>query len=600
MKVSKLDNESDIYTNCVYSDRINTVLIITYLDKTVKFKNINKNDTSNIQLNIKQRQFLQLEIDDKVIVRYDDSINTSYFSNNEHIEFIIRSNNGLTITIDEELLIERMLTELKDIPMYMNMEYFILYDNKSLIAECVTAINGDCISSNTNIKIIPSRTIELIKQPSILINNYSELSENIGGMKKELLQIFQRVFSTRLLDNNTCNDMAIKHVKGIMLHGPPGCGKTLIARELVNVMGCDAIYVAGPELINSYQGKSEENVRKLFSRAQRYPDQLSVIICDECDAIFKKRNEGTNNNTANNITNQFLTMIDGVKALNNILLICMTNRLELIDEAVLRPGRIELHIKVELPTLSDRVEIFNIHINKVNEKYKSTLNIPEYAKMTNNYTGSEIESIITNAKSKAISRILDFNDLENINTDNINITNEDIVQSINECNPSHGTKDKILELFKDNSYIHISDTIQNAYCYIMGALSTYDNEVISVIFIGNRTKDIMTALYVITSKFNDHVIVRITTKDVLNDTLSDLIIKALECEKSIIIIENIELVIKYNPLINNCDMTILQTIQDLMNRMVTTDTKVIITSKNEKLCQCLFPSVKRFELNITK
>ena len=293
-------------------------------------------------------------------------------------------------------------------------------------------------------------------------------------------------------------------------------------------------------------------------------------------------------------------MIDGPISLNNILLICMTNRLELIDEAVLRPGRIEIHIKVELPTLEDRVEIFNIHLNKINVKFKNTLDVINYAKLTNNYTGAEIESIVTNAKSKAIFRVLNLNDLENIEIDNINITNDDILQSINECKPSHGTNDKTLEKYKNETYDLIGDVIRDAYNYIMGATITYVNEVITIILSGNRVKDIMTALYVITSGLSDHIIVRITTQNVLNDTLQDSVAKALECKKSIIIIENIELIIKYNPLINNCDMSILQTIQDLMNRTVNNDIKVIITTKNKKLCDILFPNVKNYDLKIGK
>lgn len=591
MEIKKITDEQDAYSNAVYSSSICMTMEIKCDKGTYLFKNIHIDEENIIKMNAYQRLFLGLDVDDKVTSSY--STTSSYTDGMDIVHFIIKSNNGFKVTIDEELFIEKLYVELKDIPMQHGMEYCILCDGHSIVLECTTHSTKHFITNDTDITVSANHTVELLLQPSILISNYKEMSKNIGGMKKELMQIFTRVFSTRLIDEDVCDEMNIKHVKGIILHGPPGCGKTLVARELTDIMGCnDVTYVAGPELISSYQGKSEENVRKLFSKAKKYPDKLSVVICDECDAIFKKRNEGTNSGTANNITNQFLSMMDGVDGINNIMLICMTNRLELIDKAILRPGRIELQIKIELPELQDRIEIFNIHFNKINEKYKDILDITNYATLTNNFTGAEIESVVTNAKSKAISRILNLDDLEDVESDKIKITNIDVLYSIAECVPYHGSSDTILKKYKDDSFILIHEFIQDIYMYISGHASVNKNNVTSLVICYVNNDYMLRTLCNITEKFPESTIYHITLNMVLEDDLQSILDRVADCKDSIIILENIEHILYYNPLINNCDTHILQIVNALIFQHTRNKIKVFITSRNEKLMKCLFPNTE--------
>merc|ERR1711924_260899 len=138
----------------------------------------------------------------------------------------------------------------------------------------------------------------------------------------------------------------------MLLYGPPGTGKTLIARQLAKFLkAAEPKIVNGPEVLNKYVGASEENIRKLFEDAEKEQkqmgenSQLHIIIFDEIDAICKQRGSSKDSTgVADTIVNQLLTKIDGVDALNNILLIGMTNRLDMIDEALLRPGRLEVQI----------------------------------------------------------------------------------------------------------------------------------------------------------------------------------------------------------------------------------------------------------------
>ena len=152
----------------------------------------------------------------------------------------------------------------------------------------------------------------------------------------------------------------MKHVKGILLYGPPGTGKTLIARQLSKALDIDEKNykkVDGPEIFNKYVGESENNIRKLFEKAKSDEKALGpksplhVVVFDEIDAVCKQRGMYENSSQTNDaVVNQLLSIIDGVDALNNILVIGMTNRKDLLDEAILRPGRFEVHIEVKLPT----------------------------------------------------------------------------------------------------------------------------------------------------------------------------------------------------------------------------------------------------------
>ncbi|KAI5152143.1 vesicle-fusing ATPase, partial [Enteropsectra breve] len=190
----------------------------------------------------------------------------------------------------------------------------------------------------------------------------------IGGLKKEFEQMFRRAFVQRLFDSEFVSKFGVSNVKGIMLYGPPGTGKTLIARKLGSLLNARPPQIVnGPEILNRYVGQSEENIRRLFAAAEEEyklkgeKSQLHIIIFDEIDAICKKRGSSGGAGVGDQVVNQLLSKIDGVEALNNILVIGMTNRLDLIDEALLRPGRFEIHLEISLPDEEARREIFAIH-----------------------------------------------------------------------------------------------------------------------------------------------------------------------------------------------------------------------------------------------
>ena len=198
----------------------------------------------------------------------------------------------------------------------------------------------------------------------------------------------------------------------MILYGPPGTGKTLIARKIAMVLnGKEPKIVNGPEIFDKYVGGSEENIRKLFIDAELEQKEkgdesdLHVIIMDEIDAVCRKRgstSSGTGVNEA--VVNQLLSKIDGVDSLHNILIIGMTNRLDMIDDALLRPGRFEIHMEIGLPDEKGREQIFMIHTKELRENklLSDDFDIKLLAANTKNYTGAEIEAVCRSAKSFAL------------------------------------------------------------------------------------------------------------------------------------------------------------------------------------------------------
>ena len=243
----------------------------------------------------------------------------------------------------------------------------------------------------------------------------------IGGLDKEFGNIFRRAFASRIFPAREIAKYGIKHVRGMLLFGPPGTGKTLMARQIGKMLNStEPKIVSGPEILNKFVGESEENVRKLFIDAEtEYRERgddsnLHIIIFDEIDAICKargSRNNGTG--VGDTVVNQLLTKLDGVEQLNNILVIGMTNRKELIDEALLRPGRFEVHMEIGLPDEHGRLQILGIHTAKMkqNDKLGKDVKLEVLAKRTKNFSGAEIEGLVKSATAYALNEVVNADDV---------------------------------------------------------------------------------------------------------------------------------------------------------------------------------------------
>jgi len=318
-------------------------------------------------------------------------------------------------------------------------------------------------AANSGIKISGQKS-SVMNSTLFKSKEFSFEKLGIGGLDKQFEDIFRRAFSSRIFPQSVVQRLGITHVKGMLLHGPPGTGKTLIARQIGKMLnGKEPKVVNGPEVMSKYVGQSEENIRALFADAEAEYKQkgddseLHIIIFDEIDAVCKSRgsvNSGTG--VHDSIVNQLLTKIDGVDALNNILLIGMTNRKDMLDEAILRPGRLEVHIEIGLPDEAGRAQILKIHSNKMSEnKFLSKdVDVSDLAKKTQNYSGAEIEGLVKSAVSFALTRHVNVADITaEIDEDNIKVTKEDFDRAFSEVVPAFGAATETFERCRLNGMI---------------------------------------------------------------------------------------------------------------------------------------------------
>lgn len=184
---------------------------------------------------------------------------------------------------------------------------------------------------------------------------------DIGGID-EIVQQVREVIELPMVAPAIFSHYHIKPHKGILLYGPPGCGKTLIAKAIANEINAHFISVNGPEILNKYIGQSEENLRKIFEEAKRLSP--TIIYFDEFDSIASKR-DAEGNPLMATVVNQLLTLMDGMDESKRICAIASTNRIDMIDEAVRRPGRFDYVIEISKPSLEGCKSIFRIHTAKM-------------------------------------------------------------------------------------------------------------------------------------------------------------------------------------------------------------------------------------------
>ena len=247
------------------------------------------------------------------------------------------------------------------------------------------------------------------------------LGNSIGGLDEELRTIVRRVLLSRQIEPKMLKTLGLSHVRGLLLYGPPGCGKTLIARELAAALDArKPKIVNGPELMNKYLGESERNIRELFLDAKLEWEErgldsaLHVIVFDELDAMARVRGGGggDGDRTGDSCVNQLLTLLDGVSEMTNVLVIGLTNRIDLIDPALLRPGRLEVHIEIKEPDEMGRREILRLLLTPPFEAGFLGVDgdgledlIEDLAIRTSGFTGAELTGLTRNAASHALERL---------------------------------------------------------------------------------------------------------------------------------------------------------------------------------------------------
>jgi transitional endoplasmic reticulum ATPase len=221
--------------------------------------------------------------------------------------------------------------------------------------------------------------------------------DDVGGLepvKRELV----RAVEWPLAYPQLFETLHTRPPRGVLLYGPPGTGKTLLARAVANATQVNFISVKGPELLDKFVGESERAVRDVFQRARQ--NAPTIVFFDEIDAIAPERGESFDSRVTERVVSQLLTELDGIEDLRGVFILGATNRPDIVDRALLRPGRLEKNIYVPTPDRDARREIFGIHTSGV--PLADDVDLDELADETGGYTGSDIEAIVREASMLAM------------------------------------------------------------------------------------------------------------------------------------------------------------------------------------------------------
>ena len=386
-----------------------TELLIKTFENQLKSKKINILVTSkskdSINQIIFQRHFVDEEINLEAPNKYQlveilKSLimkNFSKYSNDKLFNQLIDITSDLDgyLPVDLKNLIDRafhnMISE--------NMES-LQYSN------FVSAIEGYTPTSLRGVKLQKSTT------------NW----EDIGGLievKRILLETLE--WPTKYAP--IFEKCSLRLRSGILLYGYPGCGKTMLASAISSQCGLNFISVKGPEILNKYIGASEQSIRELFERAQSA--KPCILFFDEFDSIAPKRGHDSTGVT-DRIVNQLLTQMDGAEGLEGVYVLAATSRPDLIDSALLRPGRLDKSVICDLPDYENRYDILKTVVQSNGFKLeKSGDELIEIAKLTSGYTGADLQAVVYNAYLKGVHKSLDETS-NNLNNDNESNGNRDI------------------------------------------------------------------------------------------------------------------------------------------------------------------------------
>ena len=260
----------------------------------------------------------------------------------------------------------------------------------------------------------------LIETPNVTWND-------IGGLY-EVKQALREAIEWPLKYADVFEEAGAKPPKGTLLGGPPGTGKTLLAKALAKESEANFIHVKGPALMSKFVGESEKGVREIFRKAKQTAP--CVIFFDELDSLAPKRGSGTtDSHVSERVISQLLTEMDGLEELRGVFILAATNRIDIIDPALLRPGRFDLIIQIPPPDEAARLEIFKIHTSR--SHLAKNVSLIELAGETEGYTGAEIEAICREATMRTIRRFLNSGtDQETTKPQRLEVTMEDLQEAV--------------------------------------------------------------------------------------------------------------------------------------------------------------------------
>ena len=252
----------------------------------------------------------------------------------------------------------------------------------------------------------------------------------IGGLGERMERIRELV-ELPLQKPEVFESLGIKPPTGVLLHGPPGCGKTLIARTLAKIAGVRFFSISGPEIINKYYGESEARLRKLFDQAQR--EAPAILFIDEIDALAPKRDQSFGD-LEKRVVAQLLTLMDGLDDRGQVIIIGATNRPNALDTALRRPGRFDREIEIPVPDQQGRREILEIHTEPM--PLTKGVDLNDMARRTHGFVGADLAALCREAALQALRRVLKKTPVTQLDSGSIKVGLPDFAAAFREVEPS--------------------------------------------------------------------------------------------------------------------------------------------------------------------
>lgn len=261
--------------------------------------------------------------------------------------------------------------------------------------------------------------------------------EDIGGLKKEIRRI-REMIELPLRHPQVFERLGIDAPKGVFLHGPPGCGKTLIARAVANETDAYFTHLSGPEIMHKFYGESEAHLRKIFETASS--NAPAIIFFDEIDAIAPKREEmGAEKQVERRVVAQLLALMDGLESRGQVIIIGATNLPNMVDPALRRPGRFDREIEISIPDKNGRLEILTIHTRGM--PLAEDVDLQRISQITHGFVGADLEALCREAAMATLRKVfpsIDFH-LDEVPYETLiklEVTMDDFLEALKDVEPS--------------------------------------------------------------------------------------------------------------------------------------------------------------------
>ncbi|MCG2910834.1 MAG: CDC48 family AAA ATPase, partial [Sulfolobales archaeon] len=380
---------------------------------------VSEGDRYIIRMDGITRKNAGVSIGDKVIVRK---------ANWKFAAYVKLAPSNFTITIDPGF-VSYVKKKLKDFPLVEGDTVLIPVLGQAIpfVVVQVKPAGIVMVTDETALSI-SDKPVEQARYPRVTY-------EDIGGMK-HIIEKVRELVELPLRHPELFRRLGIEPPKGILLYGPPGVGKTLLAKAVANETEAYFTSINGPEIMSKFYGESEQRLREIFEDAKKHAP--AIIFIDEIDAIAPKRDEVIGE-VERRVVAQLLTLMDGLESRGNIIVIAATNRPNAVDPALRRPGRFDREIEIPLPDKQGRLEILQIHTR--NMPLAKDVNLVKLAEMTHGYTGADLAALVREAAMNALRRYLPKIDLNQERIppeilDEMVVTFDDFMKAFKEIVPS--------------------------------------------------------------------------------------------------------------------------------------------------------------------